>query len=173
MLKINIASSQGFSSEQLKKLTVAKDGLQSALNSEKFEQAVLNFTFDNNKTFYYRKNLFGRFIDPPYTIKEVFEIIMTGNESPGNAAPNQMDLYLVLLPTINPGVIGYGNPGSKEIYTYRNWFESLSVAEYAAHITHEWSHKLGFDHSQNHTRKRKFSVPYAIGDLAEELIETT
>ena len=82
-----------------------------------------------------------------------------------------MDLYLVLLPQVNPNVVGYGNPGNKEIYTYRNWFEQFTVAEYAGHITHEWCHKLGFDHSFQHNRKRKYSVPYAIGDLTEGLVE--
>ena len=171
MLKVNITSSQGFSPEQTKKLVSVKDKLEIALNSEIFKTSVVDFRYDGDRTFYYRKNLFGRFIDKPYSNQQVYDIIITGTELPGNIALNQMDLYLVLLPSINPTVVGYGNPGSREIYTYRNWFEKFTEAEYAAHITHEWCHKLGFDHSHNHTRKRKYSVPYAIGDLVEELIE--
>jgi hypothetical protein len=171
MLKVNLASVEGFSPEQSQKLEIAKAKLENALNSEKFKTSVLDFTFDSEKTFYYRKNLFGRYVDKPYSNTQVYDIILNGTELPGNIALNQMDLYLVLLPSINPTVVGYGNPGSREIYTYRNWFEKFTEAEYAAHITHEWCHKLGFDHSHNHTRKRKYSVPYAIGDLVEELIE--
>jgi hypothetical protein len=171
MLKVNIASAEGFSNDQLEKVYNAKDLIESVLNSDTFKGAILNFTFKGKKTFFYRKNILGRWLDDPYSNEEVYQIIMQSYEKHGDVNQNQMDLYLNLLPTINKDVIGYGYPGSKEIYTYRNWFDNFTLAEYCGHITHEWVHKLGFSHAHHHNWKRKFSVPYAIGDIIEELAE--
>jgi hypothetical protein len=171
MFTVNVINTTGFSAETLDKVTKAKEAIGKVFNSDIFKDAVLNFQFDGEETFYYRRTIFGNLIDHAYTNQEVFDILMKGNESPGNSSASSMDLYLVLLQEVNPNVVGYGNPGSKEIYTYRNWFETFTVAEYAGHITHEWTHKLGFSHSFHHNRKRKYSVPYAIGDLIEAFIE--
>ncbi len=88
-------------------------------------------------------------------------------EHVGDINSNQIDLYLNLLDENNKDVVGYGNPEEKEIYTYKNWFNDLlDEKEYAAHIIHEWTHKLGFDHAfSKYARKREYSVPYAVGDI--------
>ena len=173
MFSVKILNPVGFSPESLIKVNTAKDAIEKVFNSDKFKDAILNFTYDGNKTFFYRRTVFGNPLDHRYTNEEVFDLLMKAEENSGNADSGSMDLYLILLQEVNSGVVGYGNPDCKEIYTYRNWFETFTVAEYAGHITHEWTHKLGFDPSFHYNRKRKYSVPYAIGDMVEAFIETT
>jgi hypothetical protein len=35
---------------------------------------------------------------------------------------------------------------------------------------HEWMHKLGFNHDTKWSASREYSVPYAIGNIFEEII---
>ena len=57
MLTINIALANGFSATQMAKVTLMSEQLQLAFNSDKFKSSVLNFVFDGEKTFYFRKTL--------------------------------------------------------------------------------------------------------------------
>ncbi len=169
---INLAETVGYNAHELVKVKEATLLIEKVINSEEFKYNVLNYTQKNGKIgFHFRKTIFGKNIDYPYTNQEVFDMIMLSKEHAGNKAPHQMDLYLHLLAESNDGVVGYGNADEKEIYTYNNWFNIiLSTEEYAGHIVHEWTHKLGFDHAFGRfAPNRDNSVPYAIGELVVRL----
>jgi hypothetical protein len=56
------------------------------------------------------------------------------------------------------------------------YFYVYTPYQVAGNLTHEWLHKLGFDHDVASTPARPYSVPYAVGyilrDLASDLFPT-
>jgi hypothetical protein len=93
---------------------------------------------------------------------------------------NTADLYLELIQKKRPypsffnqnPEVGFGDHKEKEIYTYSWWFHQAKDWEYAGHIAHELSHKLGFDHDQKPTATRIYSVPYAFQQIIESICKT-
>lgn len=170
MIKINIATANGFSAEELKKVEAANSTLNRILNSEKFRERVLRFTTDGLFRFYYRRSFLGKWIDKPYSNRQVYEIV-TQNSGNTDSITKQIDLHLELLPGGDDESIGYTDADNRKIYTYRNWFNNISLAAYAGHLTHEWCHQLGFDHSIKPEPKRAHSVPYGIGSITEAITQ--
>jgi len=170
MIKINIATANGFNTEELKKVEAANHTLNNILNSEKFRERVLRFTTDGLFRFHYRRSFLGKWIDKPHSNHQVYEIV-TQNSGDTNNAVKQIDLHLELLPGGDGDEhIGYTDAGARKIFTYRNWFNNVSLAEYTGHLTHEWCHQLGFDHATRPEPKRAHSVPYGIGSITEDIV---
>ncbi len=168
MFNINLIESHNYDSERLEKLNQALEKIEEAINSDSFRQKVLAYKF-----FFRKKFLSRSYIDEFHTSQQVYEKIMKAVEDPGNVAEGSMDLYLNLVEGEDGSVIGYGNDGEKEIFTYKRKFDEMVLHEIANHITHEWTHKLGFTHAFIETPiigKRDRSVPYAIGNIVEEII---
>ena len=169
MLTINVEQIKGFSETQIAKVGLSMAILERIFNAAEFRESILNFKYNGKYQFHFRKNIWGRWIDTYYPNEQVYERIMTATETAGNIKPGQVDLYLQLDPRKGGGVVGYGYPAQKEIYTYSDWFESFNTLGYAAHIAHEYCHKLGFTHSHAKNEARKYSVPYAIGYIVADL----
>ncbi len=130
------------------------------VNSDKFKKRVLEFTFRRKKQFVDNLGLSNQ---------EILDKILSGAEI-NSQADNEADLYL-FLDKRQRNIIGYTYKGSNNIYTYEWFFKQAEVNEFAGHIAHEWCHNLGFDHDFWKTRKRKYSVPYAIGNIIVEIGE--
>jgi hypothetical protein len=141
--------------------------MERILNSEEFHQAVINHEFDGKKQF--------ASVPAGTTNEQVYEQIMAGRETYTPSADSVANLELVLY---TPpfwkkwSVVGYGYPGQPEIYTNKYYFNSFTVAQVAGNLTHEWCHKIGFDHDYNRTSQRPASVPYAIGEIIISLAQT-
>jgi len=170
MLKINLVSHKNYGGQRLEKLTRALATMERVINSDAFADGVRNFTTRGKKTFSFKKNLFKDF--EHYTNEEVLGMIMQAQEEEGNVADGQIDLYLELVEgDSGSSAVGYGYPGDPVIYTYSGWYDQQDIPSLANHITHEWCHKIGFDHAFHawQDRDRDNSVPYGIGNLVEEL----
>jgi len=165
MFSVNLINHAGFSNGQEQKLISALKKFETVMNSDLLKQRILNFS----------STLGNRFEDNlGLSNEQVFEKLYAGAEEYSPLADYEADLYLFLVKKRRPllsrhPAIGYGIPGQKEIYTYTWWFNSAVDYDYAGHIAHEWSHKVGFDHAFNPTSTRNFSVPYAFGNIIEEL----
>lgn len=168
MIKVNIAATKGFNTEELKKVYTAQSVLNKILNHEKFKDQVLYFTTDGLFRFYYRRTFLGKWIDRPHSNREVYEILTQGLGGTPSGI-NQVDLHLEMLPGGDVQQLGYTNPDTQCIYTYRNWFNNLSMAGYTSHLAHEWCHQLGFGHASKPTEKTSHSVPFGIGTIAEKI----
>ncbi|EHQ27631.1 hypothetical protein [Mucilaginibacter paludis] len=168
MIKVNIATTKGFSTEELKKVHTAQNALNKILNNENFKDQVLYFTTDGLFRFHYRRTFLGKWIDRPHSNREVYEILTQGSASTG-ADVKQVDLHLEMLPGGDVEQLGYTNPDTQRIYTYRNWFNNLSLAGYTSHLAHEWCHQLGFSHASKPTEKTNHSVPFGIGNITEKI----
>lgn len=168
MIRVNIATTKNFKLDELKKVCAAQQMLNRVLNNEKFREHVLKFTTEGLFRFHYRRTFLGKWIDKPYSNREVYEII-TQNSDNDNQEIKQVDLDLEMLPGGEVEQLGYTNPDTRKIYTYRNWFNNLSLGEYANHLAHEWCHQLGFNHASKPTEKTSHSVPFGIGKITEHL----
>lgn len=58
------------------------------------------------------------------------------------------------------------------INTYRDCFDSLTDAELSAHIGHEFTHIMGFEHAFKYSILRNQSAPYMIGNYIEAALES-
>ena len=170
MITVKLREARQYNAQQLEKLTRVFAIMEQVLNAPAFREAVLNFETDGQKGFSFRKNLFRHF--ETYTNEEVYALLMQAQEEPGDVASGTIDLYLVLEPGADGQNLGYGLPGNREIHTYADYFNNATEASLANHFTHEWCHKIGFEHAQYRWMDRNrdcCSVPYAIGNLIEEL----
>ncbi|RKR81358.1 hypothetical protein BDD43_1503 [Mucilaginibacter gracilis] len=165
MVKINITTANGFSAYELQKVEAAQQVLNNILNSDKFKERVLHFSTNGLYRFHYRKSFLGNWIDKPYSNSDVYRMLT----QPDGAEANAIDLKLEMLPGGDVEQLGYTNPDTQHIYTYRNWFNSLSLAGYTSHLAHEWCHQLGFNHESKPTEKNEYSVPFGIGKITENI----
>lgn len=165
MFTVNLASCSGFNPEQQKTLESALAKFQTVMNSDELRDNIINFSCSLGSQFEDNSGL---------TNQQVFEKLYAAEEVYKAGVDYSADLYLFLVKKRRPWfslhpAIGFGRPLQKEIYTYTWWFDGIKDYEYAGHIAHEWSHKVGFDHSFNPTPTRDFSVPYAFGNIIEDL----
>lgn len=165
MFKVCLASSSGFNPEQRITLQNALVKFEIVMNSDELRALILNFSCQLGKRFEDNLGL---------TNQQVFEKLYAGEEVYKTGVDYTADLHLVLAQKRKPFLrknpaIGFGRPGQKEICTYSWWFNGIEDYEYTGHIAHEWSHKVGFNHSFRATSTRDFSVPYAFGNIVEEL----
>lgn len=172
MLKIKLESNNGYENENLIKLNEALTLLENIVNSQRFKDAVLNFRSDKTEggTFHfimYTKWKRHRIDLTRYTNQEIYEKVMRGNESNGT------DCFMVFNLTLERGsggsTVGYTD-SNNNIHTYTTDFHDMKVGEFAAHIFHEYTHTIEFQHSQTNgfdSLRDCFSVPYALGNLVE------
>lgn len=83
-----------------------------------------------------------------------------------------MDLKLMLSTEKKDGVVGETDINYVTT-TYFEAFNRMNEAELAAHYAHEYTHTLGFVHSDNNQCDPKRdcqSVPYAAGNMIEIIL---
>lgn len=80
-----------------------------------------------------------------------------------------MDVEVALYTDNESVVVGFTNPRTRRIFMNTKYFNKHSPALVASHLTHEWLHKLGFDHEKAKCDERRYSVPYAIGYIVRDL----
>lgn len=171
MLIANLLHTDTYKGEDLDKLNSSLQLLESAINSDKFKTAVLefrSFQFVRYKCFLGRK--FRTIQLRKYSNEEVFGLLMGGHRCEENN--NFMDLLLELSEKNNGSAIGVTD-GNDITTTYRSAFNRMNEAELASHIAHEWTHTIGFEHSFSNScdsTRDCLSVPYAIGNIIEIIL---
>ena len=133
--------------------------LQQVVNSASFEYAVLNNLYKNKR----------QFVDTILTNDQVLSRFMSGNQNnEGNDFELDVDLTIY---QASGNTVGYTYPSTVRTWINRTFFDSYSPAEVAGNLAHEYCHKIGFSHAKWAWPSRKYSVPYAIGYLVQELAE--
>lgn len=149
-------------------VTDAINLLNDVFNSEEFKNEVLNYNFDweNLKSVY-----------PEISNEEVLNNLIGFNDN--------YKMKLVIRPRgLRVTAYMYGTKGvttlnSNKTRTYRHWLDlspekyDETVINYASHIAHEYSHQRGFS-DKNSSPECEFRdvIPYAIGDIACEIINS-
>ena len=165
-VRVQIDALQNFSPVESERTDRAALVLEAALNSDEFRRGVLDFTWNGKQTFANNNGL---------TNEQIYAVIMAGRETYSDDDDHVANLSLSLYspPFFKRwGVVGYGYPGTPQIYINRNYFKVMSMASLVGLLAHEWCHKLGFDHDYRRTAKRPYSVPYGIGSLVTEIADS-
>lgn len=152
MFKATVASAKNFTDAQKKILYSTISQLEDVFNSEKFKDRVINFKCPLTGKKEFLENL-------GHSNKQLYDKLMGGAT------------FHVEIDTDLPSrrVIGYTYPKGVTIYTYKWWFNKHAKRFYAAHLAHEWCHKLGFGHTARRKKRWKYTVPYMIGNIVEDL----
>jgi hypothetical protein len=171
MLKANLLNSKNYQGTDLDKLNRTLSMLETSVNSEKFQAAILNFEgFEFVRYKCLGPVKFRKIHLKQFSNAEVYDKIMKGHRQENT--DSFMDMQLVLSEGNGGSAIGETD-GNDVTTTYRSAFLGMKDGEFAAHLMHEWTHTLGFEHSfSNNCDENRdcLSVPYAIGNIIEVIL---
>lgn len=148
----------GFSGESMEKIQAAFKVLEQVVNSEEFKDRVINFVNDKcERQFASNKGLSN---------EQIYQIFMEGRETLQQNTPGEMNYYLKLYNAWWSRVIGYTSGDTNLININWKFFKKFKPSDVAGNLAHEWTHKIGFDHT---SAAEHDSAPYAIGYIVDEL----
>jgi len=98
---------------------------------------------------------------------EIHNHLMTGAEKLNGEIDNEADINLRIDRSFGRRCIGYTYKNSIWQYLCQWVFSSYGPENIASNLAHEWCHKMGYSHEYKKTSRRKYSVPYAVGDYVE------
>jgi hypothetical protein len=136
--------------------------LREVLATDEFRRRVLDHQFRGGRAFSYNNGLSN---------KQVYAKIFEGAEILYPVKNNMMDLEVRLYTDHNSNTIGYTWPLSFKIWMNTKYFYKRRISQIAGTLVHEWLHKLGFDHEREFTAERNYTIPYAIGNLVQEIAD--
>ena len=148
----------GFDKAGLAKMQAAFAITERVVNSIEFKDRVINFkNTAGQRAFRSNKGM---------TNEEIYEDFMDGRETLQQNTPGEMNFFLKLYNRPWSRVIGYTSADVNLININKRFFKNYQPADVAGNLVHEWTHKLGFDHT---SASEHDSAPYAIGYIAEEM----
>ena len=163
-LRVVINSAKNFNDTQAAHLEASRDLLERIVNSEEFKQRVLHVSYQGQETFVQNNGLSN--------LQVYNKILEAAEQLPSPTEANRViDLSVQLYTSSYFGrnVVGYTSPDTPTIYMNTYFYNGATPGESASNMMHEWMHKLGFDHDYNSTARRPYSVPYAIGDIVDQM----
>lgn len=144
-----------------KKISEALELIVTIVKSDSFVDRLVAFTHDG-KPEYVQNNGLSNF--------QIYLHILQGTEELIKVIDAGIDIELELwIPRFPTSTTGYTSPSVNRIWIKKSYLERATVAQVAGTIFHEWLHKIGFKHDKKPTARRPYSVPYALGELLEEL----
>ena len=146
--------------EKENKIDEAIDILRQVFSSREFKRRILNHRYRGRKAFAQNRGL---------TNAQIYHKLLDGMEKLTPHKNNTMDVELELFTDHNSTVLGYTFPTTRRIWMNTKYFNRARSHQIASNLTHEWLHKLGFDHEYKKTTKRAYTVPYAIGYIVRDL----
>lgn len=146
-------------SAQRTKMNRALEIIKLVVATEEFRTKVLNHTYNGKKTYVDNGG---------FTNAQIYQKILDGAEKLQPTKDNEMDCEVEMY-TASTNVVGYTYPNSKRIWVNTKFFNQYTPAGVARNLFHEWLHKLGFTHSSSYNSSRPYSVPYAIGDMIDQI----
>jgi hypothetical protein len=154
----NIKFVSATTSQQVK-VEAAAALIRQVLATEEFREKVINHKYGSKYTYVDNAGL---------TNSQVYEKILDGAETLRPAKNNAMDLEVAFYYE-NSNTVGYTTTGSMRIYMNTKYFNTYTPAQVARNLMHEWLHKIGFKHAVNYSTSRDSSIPYAIGEIVQDL----
>lgn len=157
--KTNVAYLQGFDSSDESKYNKAVAMVKKVVATEAFRKAVINFTYNGQRTFNNNRGL---------TNEQIYQSILDAAEKLTPTKNNTMDVGVKLYYE-NSTVVGYTSPSYAYINVNTKYFDSYAINSVASNLFHEWLHKLGYGHDASATAGRPYSVPYGVGGIIRNL----
>jgi len=167
-LDIELHDLKGGTKKQRKYYMEAIEVAKVVVNSQAFKDKIKSFKYTYrdviNDTFKHNKGL---------TNSEVYTLFMSGYDKYSHARDNDIDLSVTLYYKRFSSAVGYTYGDTLKTWINTRFFTGTSreriVSGIVGNIIHESVHNVGFDHAFRKNPTRKFSVPYALGDIAREL----
>jgi hypothetical protein len=161
---------KGFTDKQLDKLNRAGELLERVINSQVFQDEVLNFSYQ-----YYTGALWWKSWHTSNAFRwnngdsnaEVLKKFLDGKELK-TEKDNEIDV-LITIEVMDSGVLGYTNPDTLKTWISKAFFNEAELHEIAGNLAHEYCHKRGYDHEFNPTALRDYTVPYAVGYITDRV----
>ncbi len=150
----------GFDKNGLIKIQSAFNLMESVSNSLEFKDRVINFKNDKGQRAFASNN--------GLTNEQIYAIYMSGKETLQQNTPGEMNFFLKQYNRWWSKVIGYTSADVNLINVNYKFFKNYRPSDVAGNLTHEWTHKIGFDHA---SAAEHDSAPYAIGYIMDELAE--
>jgi hypothetical protein len=160
-LDINIKMND-FNDTQTQKMLIAVEKIKVVINSIEFKERVLNHTYNKEKTFVDNNDL---------TNAQVYQKIMDGKEDLIPEIDNEMDVDVTMYYK-RSSTVGYTYPNTTKTWVNSRFFNGYTHGQVASNVVHEWTHKIGFGHAYRSNSSRPYSVPYAVGSIIEELVDS-
>ena len=163
-LRVQIDSLTKMNTSNRAKVLHAAEVLEQVVNSDAFQQRVLNFHHEVTGVQEYQDNL-------GLSNLEVLRKIQSGAETLKPDVDHTMNFTLSGYIKWNPfsSTIGETTPDVSEIGMADSFIRNATTSDIVGNMMHEWTHKAGFDHSFEYDENRNSSVPYAVGNIACEL----
>ena len=150
----------GMSRMREEKILDATDILKNIFSSPEFKKKILGHRYRGRRAFAQNRGLSNY---------QIYHKILDGVERLTPYRNNAMDVEVQLYTDLESVVLGYTYPRSRRIWMNTKYFNRHSPGKVASHLVHEWLHKLGFEHDYENTKRRKYTVPYAVGYIVREL----
>ncbi len=150
-----------FNNQEIKKVENTLKVIKEIILSHEFKNRIKHFMFEKKKIFHENNGL---------TNEEIYQKILEGGEVLDRKEPDSlMEIELEMF-EYSSKTIGYTYPDTKRIWINKKYFSKYTIQQVANNLMHEWMHKLGFNHGASWDKKRDYSVPYAVGNIFEDLI---
>lgn len=159
IVKVRIEEMNDFEAADVTRLQGAVAVFEDVVNSAEFKNRVLNHSYQGVKQFVDNNGLSN---------EQVYNTIIAGQETFRKIPDSEANLSLNLYYTWS-NVVGYTYPNTNQIFMNTKYYRVFTASQIAANMLHEWTHKLGFTHDYNSTARRPYSVPYAVGDMLEDI----
>lgn len=160
-LGVNIVM-RDFNDTQEAKMLDAVERIKLVINSIDFKERVIGHTFEGERVFVDNNGM---------TNEEIYEAIMDAAETLIPEIDNEMDIDVTMYYK-RSSTVGYTYPDTTRTWVNSRFFNGYTSGQVASNLTHEWTHKIGFGHSYYNNASRPYSVPYAIGGIIEELVDS-
>jgi hypothetical protein len=155
---IEIKKLGNFSKSQRERIFRVTTNIEKIINTNNFKEQIINhkvngeFKFENNEN---------------QTNFQIYEKIISGQELLDPRIDYKWQLNLNLKWLFNLSTRAYTQFNSPEIFINSRYYNNSLDAELAGTICHEYVHKVGYRHTKQYNEMRRYSVPYAVGDICE------
>jgi hypothetical protein len=153
---------RNFTTDQEKKMRDAVERIKIVINSTDFKERVLAHTYNGQKTFVENEGLSN---------EEIYEKIMDGAEVLNPVVDNMMDVDVTMYYKAT-STVGYTYPDTNRTWVNSRFFNGYTAGQVSSNVVHEWTHKLGFGHSYYNNSSRPYTVPYGVGSIISELVDS-
>ena len=140
---------KNYTEKQAQKVFKAQEIIGKIFRSARFKQEVLSRKYTSTKL----------------SAEQIYKTLIDGDEKRSPGPDQEMDLQIQMY-RANNSTVGWTKGSIDLVHTNSKFYDKYSACRVASNITHEWSHKLGFDHA---SAKDSKSVPYSLNDIIETL----
>lgn len=160
VFRVQADTLRAFTSDQKAKMKQALDLFEHVMNDTAFQRELAGLTF------HYEPDDPDSLLTTAQAITRLYAAHEEYTAGPDGVASIRWRIKRPVNPFSSS--VGYGQPGQPWIYTYTSFINRESVTDIAGHLAHEWSHKLGFEHSHDYDELRDESLPYLFGELVSK-----